>query len=751
MKLTLLPLAAVLACGQTAHWTIEPYAGSGWTGDGGKASEAVLLQPRGLMVESTGAVLIADAADHRIRRVHPDGTIRTVAGTGAPSSSQLHSPYSTARDRAGNLYIADLGNRLLRRIGPDGVLTTVAGGGETEPPLQGTISARTAKLQQPRAVAVAPDGSIYFADFAAHRIYAIQPSGMLGTVSAQGEPALSFPAALAFSASGELLIADSGNKRVRVLSAGVLRNLTDAYGREVELANPSGLAVGADGTLYIADGSDRITAVPAVGPVRSVAPGGDAVAVGSAGEIYAARGRVVYRVSQGQVWRLAGGAAGDGADSSRWRFHAPAGLARDAGGSLLIADSGSGRIRRLDPAGVLSTLSAQLESAAAVAVDALGRIYACEAAAAGLYRLDGPDSMRLLARTRASSMTFDRYGLLWTADATAGTLRTVTPEGVVSEAASGLSSPAGLAFAADGNLWIAEAGAARVRPLREGAAGESAAAGLAEPRGIRFDNRGRLFVADAGLGSVLMRDETGNWSALVPPGSLVQPLDVLPDPDGSVLVADAGAHFIRRLRPPSAIAPAMTLPRVRVRHAATGREEPLAPGQLAVLEGIEPGEVRSITGGAEAIAPGAPGPGTLILLSASLRPGVQELAVRNGSGDLYKFRLDVVPAAPALFTGPGGEARALNTDGQPNHAGRPAARGSVVSFFVTGDGAVAPSGAEVGGRPSEVVWSGPAPGLPGVLQVQVRMPGGFTPSGALEVRLYFGLFVTPAGVTVHSQ
>src|SRR5579864_7287836 len=121
-----------------ADYTISTAAGSSWVGDNGPALSAILLQAEGLASDFNGNLYIADAADHRVRRVAPDGTITTFAGTGVrgfsgdagpATASQLNSPYGLATDPRGNLYIADLGNARVRRVTPDGNIATIAGGG----------------------------------------------------------------------------------------------------------------------------------------------------------------------------------------------------------------------------------------------------------------------------------------------------------------------------------------------------------------------------------------------------------------------------------------------------------------------------------------------------------------------------------------------------------------------------------------------------------------------------------------------
>src|SRR5271157_3422482 len=121
-------------------YQLTTVAGSDQVGDGGQAVAAQLEQPEGIVVDRAGNLYIADAANHRVRKVTPAGVISTVAGNGhqgfsgdngPASAAQLNQPYGLALDVAGNLYIADYGNQRVRLIGTNGNITTVAGNGQS--------------------------------------------------------------------------------------------------------------------------------------------------------------------------------------------------------------------------------------------------------------------------------------------------------------------------------------------------------------------------------------------------------------------------------------------------------------------------------------------------------------------------------------------------------------------------------------------------------------------------------------------
>jgi hypothetical protein len=214
--------------------TIQTVVGSdpGSFGDGGPAVDAGLDHPEGVTSVAGGAYLIADTFNHEIRRVGPDGIITTIAGTdqgfagdgGPATSARLSLPSDTAPMADGSILIADTGNDRIRRVAPNGIISTIAGttrgfSGDGGP-------ATSAQLNQPHDITVATDGSILIADTGNNRIRRIAPNGIISTVagnglgfSGDGDPAhnaqLDAPTSIAPLAHGGFLVADSANNRIR--------------------------------------------------------------------------------------------------------------------------------------------------------------------------------------------------------------------------------------------------------------------------------------------------------------------------------------------------------------------------------------------------------------------------------------------------------------------------------------------------------------------------------------------------------
>jgi len=175
-----------------AFGIITTYAGSGepgFGGDGGLATEAKLLSPTGVAVDSSGNLYIADRGNNRIRVVGPSGIINTYAGSGPPgfggdggpaTEARLYSPNDIALDSEGNLFIADTANNRIRRVGNDGIITTVAGTGIGGFSGNGG-AAVNAQIWSPYDVAVDPAGNLYIADYTNWRIRRMDTNGIINT------------------------------------------------------------------------------------------------------------------------------------------------------------------------------------------------------------------------------------------------------------------------------------------------------------------------------------------------------------------------------------------------------------------------------------------------------------------------------------------------------------------------------------------------------------------------------------------
>jgi uncharacterized protein (TIGR03437 family) len=181
----------------TPNGTISTVAGGGGccnSGDGGAATSAWLSFPRGVAVDATGNLFIADSGNYRVRKVTPNGQISTVAGSGVKgyrgdgglaTNAGLNSPQGVAVDAAGNLYIADSEDNRIRKVAPDGIISTVAGNGTAAYSGDGG-PAVGAQLNHPIGVVVDGDGNVYVADRDNDAIRLLQPAKPLPSITISG-------------------------------------------------------------------------------------------------------------------------------------------------------------------------------------------------------------------------------------------------------------------------------------------------------------------------------------------------------------------------------------------------------------------------------------------------------------------------------------------------------------------------------------------------------------------------------------
>lgn len=267
---------------------VERVAGnghSGYSGDGGPAFKARLHCPHDIAFDAAGNLYITDAENQRIRKVDQSGIIQTVAGCGIggylgdgrkATETILADPRGIAFDAANNLYIAQSYGCCILRVDKAGNVKRVVGTWE-----EGCCGASggdggkaiEAGLAYPNGIAFDAEGNLYIADSVNHRIRKVDKAGIITTaVSGDGESgdgkravkAALFPEDIAFDNEGNLYIADTGNHRVlRLNKAGVITTVA-GNGQEgcsgdgglavkAKITKPQNIAVDATGNLYIAD------------------------------------------------------------------------------------------------------------------------------------------------------------------------------------------------------------------------------------------------------------------------------------------------------------------------------------------------------------------------------------------------------------------------------------------------------------------------------------------------------------------
>jgi hypothetical protein len=222
---------------------IRAFAGTGklgFAGDGGPATRANFQDPTAVALGKGGVIFVADTGNSRIRVIRADGTIATIAGTadqgfsgdGGPApSAQVNAPAGLAVDGSGRLFFSDSGNNRVRLIDLDGTITTIAGTGQAGSGGDGG-PAKAAQLRAPAGLAVAADGSLLIADSGNNRVRRIALDGTIATVAGTGgggsggdggpAPAaqLNLPVDVAAIPGGGFFVAEQGGNRVRRVDAG---------------------------------------------------------------------------------------------------------------------------------------------------------------------------------------------------------------------------------------------------------------------------------------------------------------------------------------------------------------------------------------------------------------------------------------------------------------------------------------------------------------------------------------------------
>ncbi|MBL8229098.1 MAG: hypothetical protein JNL98_11500 [Bryobacterales bacterium] len=264
---------------------------AGFQGENSPAIEARLYEPAGVAVHPDGSILIADRANHRVRRFSPGGAIRTAAGNGGfgysgdgqqATQAEMSLVAGLATDRAGNIYVATHSDaNPLRKISPDGMVSSVLG--TPVPPPPPAFIPNSITLPDPRyGVAVDPSGSLYFCQKWERRVYRMSPQGVITTVAGTGNPGysgdggpaiaadLGAPQNIAFDRDGNLYIADRASRRIRRVDTSGIISTVAGNGRpglpteganalDTPIGDPYMVAIGPNNEIYIADPeNDRV-------------------------------------------------------------------------------------------------------------------------------------------------------------------------------------------------------------------------------------------------------------------------------------------------------------------------------------------------------------------------------------------------------------------------------------------------------------------------------------------------------------
>jgi trimeric autotransporter adhesin len=566
-----------------ADGTITVLAGNGiggFSGDHGPALSASLNRPSSAVMDAAGNLYIYDSTFARIRRVTPDGIIATYAGTGFYGYSGDHGPATKAAinnggklavDYSGNLYLTDPFANVVRVITSDGIISTYAGNGkgvhagDNIPATQAALALGTGQIVCDAA------GNLYLAEDGASLIRKISPAGIITTVAGTGRagykdgPVLSaqfdLPVGLALDGAGNIYVGDKNNHVVRQISPGgtvsTIAGVSGSFGfsgdggppLKAVFRYPTGIAIDAAGNININDsGNLRIRA-------------------------FSTGTNVINTVAGNGLWRT----TPDGAPATQAYFFAPQQISFDSKGNLLIADSQTYRVRRVNADGTFQTLAGN--------------------GATGIGGVGGPATKALLSNPIMA--VADSAGSIYIADAGASVIYRVGPAGNMSvfagqegnfgyggdngpAAKAVLNGPVALAFDAAGSLYIAErfgncirkvaADSANTITTYAGTCGKFGFSGqnvpakqalLSGPQAIAFDSQGNLIVADtdnnrirkitpagvistiAGTGENISNGNNGPATA----ASVLFPDALAVDPQGTIYFAEGIGTHVRLITP----------------------------------------------------------------------------------------------------------------------------------------------------------------------------------------------------------
>lgn len=406
----------------------------------GPVSEAQFFEPEGVAVDAAGNLYVANSGSYTLRKISPAGVVSTLAGKpgssgivdGAAAIARFYSMQDVAVDKLGTIYVADVVS--IRKLGLDGQVSTLAGwsgGNEFPGPLAQDGTGTNARFNSVLRIAIDPAGGLYATDSGANAVRRITPTGEVSTVAGRlnalagasdgvGTAAGFFaPAGIAVDAGGAAYVAEVGSHRLRRVQAdGTVTALAgrtnepgadDGVGSAASFRVPDGVAVDVGGNLAVADRGNGI--------IRRVTPAGQVTTL--AGQPPPAGG-------------VAGGTnlgSADGTGSAA-KFHQPGGVAYDAAGNLFVTDPASNQIRKVTPAGVVTTVAGTSPSQSTGMTDGAG-------AAARFSGLRG--------------VGVAPNGVVFVADSFNHTIRRISPAGEVTT----FAGKAGVAGYVDGSATVA--------------------------------------------------------------------------------------------------------------------------------------------------------------------------------------------------------------------------------------------------------------------------------------------------------
>ncbi|MBS1524387.1 MAG: VCBS repeat-containing protein [Bacteroidetes bacterium] len=299
--------------------------------------------PSSVALDVSGNMYIADANNFRIRKITPAGFVSTFAGNGlstdtdgpaasASFNTTSHSFLST--DPFGNIFLTT--SNLVRKINSQGEVTTIAGSGFPADGYTYPGPEDAAEFDLPSGIAISPDGNMYVVNSGGNSVSKLTQTGIMtllagyygsGKTDGTGMHAsFTYPTGIAIDDAGNLYVADQFNAAIRKITSSGTVNTMTLIGPQAALVTPNGIATDHFGNIYVTDGN-AIAKITSGGYITIIAGSRDAA-----------------------------GAFADGQGANA-KFDHPGGLCVDNEGNVYVADYNNNRIRKIDPAGFVSTFA----------------------------------------------------------------------------------------------------------------------------------------------------------------------------------------------------------------------------------------------------------------------------------------------------------------------------------------------------------------------------------------------------------
>ena len=787
--------------------------GSGATsGDGGPATKAGIA-PRWVAADTSGNLYVVDAGTNRIRIVNSAGIINTFAGGafntgngngdgGPPTGAVFSNLSSVAVDSVGNVYIADSGGDRIREVTSGAVPVSPITASTTS--LSFSVNAGAAAPPSQSVVITSPGASLTFTAATSAPWLSVSPTS--GNVNNT----------LAISVNPAGLAAGTYNGTVTVTPSG-------AGNTPLSIAVKLTVNAAASSIITTVAGNGNVPFSGQSGPATSTPLAVNAIALDQSGAIFIADtvSNRALKVSGGTVSTFAGTGAfastGDGGPATSAAFFTPIGVVADNAGNVYIADSMNNRVRKVDSSGVIRTIagngntgfagdggpatSATVWDPTALALDSAGNLYIADSGNGRIRKVDTGGTIRTVA----------------------GGALTPGFSGDGGQAVgAGLFLPGGVVVDKSGNLFIADIGNNRIRKVNsagvistvagngtKGFSGDGGQATSAQLNlfnvhvGLTVDGAGNLFIPDVANHRVRKVDTSGVITTVVGNGTagfsgdnaaalsagLNNPTDVAFDASGNLYIADSTNNRVRKVTGLAAAGPPTISSVVNGASFQTGltanswvtiQGNGLSPVTDTWTNSIVNGRLPSSVDGVSVSVGGSPAyiyyisPTQINLVAPNLPPGPTQVTVTTPSGTSSTFAATVTQFGPAFFTWPNNQVVATRQDfsfavadgtfpGATTIAAKP---GDILILWGTAFGPttpVSPTGVQVPGDQTYATSTLPtvtingvaatvygaalAPGFAALYQIAIQVPPSL-PDGSWPVVASIGGVSSPTGLVL---